>query len=73
MAEQIVVYVNDEPVKIFEGMNVKHALISFDYALYKAADRGEVRVEDESGFALGLGGTLHSGSRIYTKRTGGEG
>jgi hypothetical protein len=71
MAERILVYVNDTPVEIFQGMAVKHALISSDYALYGASEKGEVIVEDERGFPLGLEGALDNGSRIYTRRKGG--
>ena len=68
MAEQIVVYINDRPVEVFRGMEVRHALISSDYALYKAAERGEIAVEDGNGFSLGLEGAMRDGARIYTRR-----
>lgn len=67
MAEQIVVYVNDTGVKIFQGMGVRHALISYDYAVCKKAKEGEILLEDERGFPVGLEGGLQSGSRVYTK------
>jgi hypothetical protein len=68
MAEQIIVYVNDRPVKVFRGMEVRHALISSDYAVYKAVEKGEIAVEDGNGFLLGLEGALQDGARIYTRR-----
>jgi hypothetical protein len=68
MARQISVYVNDEPVTIYEGMHVKHALISCDTALYEAAKNEEITIEDENGFELGLDGALNDGTRIYTRR-----
>jgi hypothetical protein len=68
MAEQIIVYVNDRPVKVFRGMEVRHALISSDYAVYKAVEKGEIAVEDGNGFPLGLEGALQDGARIYTRR-----
>jgi len=71
MAKQILVYVNGKPVEIFQGMAVRHALISCDYALYEASEKGEVIVEDERGFPLGLEGALENGSKIYTRRKGG--
>lgn len=67
MSDQIHVFVNNERVKIHRGMHVKHALISRDYALYKAAEEGAIFVEDEHGFRVGLEGALHTGARIYTK------
>jgi len=72
MAEQIVVYVNDRPVKLFRGMEVRHALISSGCALYEAVEKGEIAVEDGNGFSLGLEGALHEGARIYTRRVGEE-
>jgi len=68
MARQIFVYVNDEPVTIYEGMHVKHALISCDTSLYEAAKNEEITIEDENGFEIGLDGALNDGARIYTRR-----
>lgn len=67
MAEQIVVYVNDMRVRIYEGMQVKHALISCDESLYRKACREELFVEDENGFQIDLEGALEKGARIYTR------
>lgn len=67
MNEHITVFVNDQPVRIYRGMRVKHALIACDYALYRAAAAGEVLVEDTHGFKVGLEGSLQEGSRIFTK------
>jgi hypothetical protein len=67
MAKSIIVYVNDIPVKIYQGMQVKHALISYDYSLYKSCENGDIRVFDENGFEVGLDGALHEGAKIYTK------
>jgi hypothetical protein len=67
MTDQILVFVNDRSVKIYRGMRVKHALISCDYALYRAAEEGNLFIEDESGFRIGLEGALHEKSRIYTR------
>ena len=67
MGENISVFVNDREVKIYRGMQVRHALISYDYTLLKAAEEGEVLIEDERGFHVGLEGALTDGSRIYTR------
>jgi hypothetical protein len=67
MSEQITVFVDDRPVKIYRGMQVKHALISCDCSLYKSADRGEILVVDQNGFKVGLEGALQEGSRIFTR------
>ena len=70
MGDQIVVFVNKKPVTIYRGMQVKHALISYDLSVYEACERGDVRVEDEHGFRVGLEGALHDGARIYTRKAG---
>ncbi|MBN2515432.1 MAG: hypothetical protein JXC33_05295 [Deltaproteobacteria bacterium] len=67
MARQIFVYVNDEPVTVYEGMHVKHALISCDISLYEAAKNEEIIIEDKNGFEIGLDGALNEGERIYTR------
>lgn len=48
MADRIIVFVDDAAVSIYRGMSVKHALIAHDYAIYKAADEGELFLEDEN-------------------------
>jgi hypothetical protein len=68
--ENITVYVNGREIDIYRGMRVKHALIAYDGNLYKAALAGEVRVEDENGFSVGLEGSLSNGARIFAIATG---
>lgn len=68
MSEKILVHVDDQPVELFRGMQAKHALISVDQSLYKAAEAGEIWLEDENGFRLGLEGALHDGARICIRR-----
>jgi hypothetical protein len=67
MNEHITVFVDDRPVKIYRGMQVKHALIACDNALYRSAAAGKLMVEDHHGFRLGLEGALQEGSRIFTR------
>jgi hypothetical protein len=67
MKDQITVYVNDRPVSIYRGMKVKHALISFDQALYEAAEKGNIVIQDSRGFEVGLDGSLRDGSKIFTR------
>ncbi len=72
MDERIEVYVNDRKVSIYRGMNVKHALIAYDQSVYAAVVCGQMRIEDENGFSLGLEGALTRGAKIFTlaqKRT----
>ena len=65
---QITVFVNDKPVTIHRGMQVRHALISYDTSVYQACEQGDMRAEDEHGFRVGLEGALQEGSKIYTKK-----
>lgn len=67
MGDRITVTVNGNPVEIFQGMKVKHALIAFDQMLYAAAAQGRILVEDSHGFRIGLDGALSDGSRIITR------
>ena len=66
MEENIDVYVNDQKISLYRGMKVKHALIAYDQSLYKAALDGEIRVENENGFTVGLEGHLAEGAKIFT-------
>jgi hypothetical protein len=68
MPDHITVYVNGNPVKIYRGMQVKHALIACDERLYRAAVAGAIEIEDADGFPVGLEGALREGSRLFTVR-----
>jgi hypothetical protein len=70
--EQISVFVNCRPVKIYRGMTVKHALLALDQTLLKAAQEGEIRVRDDQGFIVGLEGTLHDQARLYSEKVQGK-
>ncbi|MEN6437753.1 MAG: hypothetical protein ABFD97_04155 [Syntrophobacter sp.] len=61
------VFVNGKKVSIYRGMCVKHALIAFDQDAYEEALSGNILVEDENGFLLGLEGALLEGARLYLK------
>lgn len=65
--EDILVYVNNKKVSIYRGMQVRHALIAHDYALYKAAEEGRAAVVDENGFTVGLDGSLRDGARLFVR------
>lgn len=70
--EIISIFVNDRPVNIYRGMAVKHALLALDQNLYKAAQKGEIIVRDDQGFTVGLEGSLHHQSRLYTAKLQGK-
>lgn len=65
--ERITVYVDNHPVKLYRGMKVFHALISYRQSAYDAARRGDVHPVDEYGFRLGLEGAVDDGARIFLK------
>jgi hypothetical protein len=64
MKERFSVFVNGKPVEVFRGMSVKHALIAYDYPVYRACAEGRAVVRDEHGFALGLEGALREGATL---------
>jgi len=68
MKERMVVFVNETPVTLQRGMQVRHALISHDQSLYDACRRGEMHVEDGDGFRVGLEGALTDGAKLYTRK-----
>lgn len=68
MKEQFIVYVNGEPVGIYRGMKVKHALMGLRYDLYKDCVEGRAVVRDENGFTVGLDGSLSEGTRLQVIR-----
>jgi len=70
MGDHVRVYVDGVEERLYRGMQVRHALIARDQAVYEAALRGEIRVEDGDGFPLALSGALTEGMRIRTLRNG---
>lgn len=68
--EHLQVFVNDRPVSVYRGMKAKHALIALDSALCKAVQKGELLLQDENGFTVGLEGALHDGAKLYLKKAG---
>ncbi|WP_297211752.1 MULTISPECIES: hypothetical protein [Thermodesulfovibrio] len=56
------VYVNEQPVEIFPGMTVRHALLSLN--LLDELSTGK-RVYDQWGNEIGLDGELSEGAKIY--------
>ncbi len=58
------VYVNQKPVDLVPGMQVKHALIS---AGRMAEIAGGLKVYDAWGHELGLDGALSDGMKIFVK------
>ncbi|OGR30952.1 MAG: hypothetical protein A2139_09730 [Desulfobacca sp. RBG_16_60_12] len=58
------VYVNEQPVDLIPGMQVKHALLR---AEQMAAIAAGLKVYDEWGHELGLDGALADGMKIFVK------
>jgi hypothetical protein len=58
------VYVNETPVDLLPGMQVRHALLRA--GLLKAIEAGR-KVYDASGHEMGLEGALSPGLKIYVK------
>ena len=58
------VYVNEEPVDLIPGMQVKHALIQSDKM---AAIAAGLKVYDAWGHELGLDGALADGMKIFVR------
>jgi hypothetical protein len=58
------IYVNQKPVDLVPGMQVKHALIS---AVRMAEVAGGLKVYDAWGHELGLDGALADGMKIFVK------
>jgi hypothetical protein len=58
------VYVDEKPVDLAPGMQVRHALISADKM---AAIAAGLKVYDAWGHELGLNGALADGMKIFVK------
>jgi hypothetical protein len=58
------VYVDEQPVDLVPGMQVKHALISAGRMAEIAAG---LKVYDEWGHELGLDGALAEGMRLFVR------
>lgn len=58
------VYVNDQPVELLPGMEVRHALLAV--GLLPEVEAGR-RVYDEWGNEVGLGGALSPEMKLWVK------
>jgi len=67
MKTHITVSVNKKRIHLHRGMTVKHALMACDEALYEAAMKGDVSLEDGRGFQIGLDGGLEDGAEIVAR------
>ncbi|MGD0231040.1 MAG: hypothetical protein ABSC19_11890 [Syntrophorhabdales bacterium] len=72
MKERIPVFINGSRVEVFRGMKVRHALIAYDFAIYKECREGRAEVRDDHGFALGLDGALTEGAAMHVTMDRGE-
>lgn len=70
MKDRMRVFVDGREVLLYRGMQVKHALIACDCALYRAAVEGAVCVVDDNGCRVGLEGSLLDGAKLFTRRQG---
>lgn len=70
MKDRFTVFVNGNPVELYHGMTVKHALIGHDHSLYKACLEGRAEVRDENGCRVGLEGALEEGDRVFVREAG---
>ena len=67
MKDRIRVFVDGREVVLYRGMQVKHALIACDSALYRAAVDGAICVVDDNGFRVGLEGSLLDEAKFFTR------
>lgn len=61
------VFVNDQPIEIFNGAEVQHCVNAYDSALYVKIHRGEAEIVDEKGNKIGWGGHAGDGQHIYVR------
>ncbi len=60
----MIVYVNDAPVDLLQGMSVRHALVCSGLLEEISVSK---RVYDEWGNELGLDGAVKEGMKIYVR------
>jgi hypothetical protein len=70
MKERFEVFVDNKPVEVFRGMEVKHALLAYDYATYEACREGRAVVLDRNGFVVGLDGAVEEGTQLFIAKGG---
>jgi hypothetical protein len=62
--QRIVVYVDDEPRRLFLGLRVRHAI---GYRASWRVEQEQAAVEDGYGNMMDLDGALFEGERLYVK------
>lgn len=63
--DKIIIYVNDQPQRIYRGMKVKNALCARGL---QSLDLKTSLVVDAEGHELGLEGELTEGMRLYVRQ-----
>jgi hypothetical protein len=61
---RLMVYVDDEPRRLFLGLRVRHAV---GYQKAWRVARGEAVVHDSDGNQVDLDGALYDGERLYVR------
>jgi hypothetical protein len=61
---RVIVYVNEEPRRLFLGLRVRHAI---GYRAAWRVERGEALVTDAAGNRVDLDGALYEGERLYVR------
>jgi hypothetical protein len=62
--QRITVYVDDEPCRLFLGLQVRHAL---GYGRAWRVERQDAVVEDRAGNRVDLDAALHDGERLFVR------
>ena len=61
------VFVNDNPIEIFQWAEVQHCINAYDSNHYVKVQKGEAEIVGEKGDRIGWGGFAGNGQRIYVR------
>lgn len=64
---RITVFVDDEPVRIWEWAKIRHALLRHSEQRYYGVRRGDETLTDAAGHRVDLEGALCDGARFYLR------
>ena len=63
--ERKTVYVNNNPIEIFQWAEVQHCVNAYSTDLFLKVQRGDAEIVDEKGSRIGWGGFAGDGQHIY--------
>jgi hypothetical protein len=65
----MIVYINEQPVEIFNGADLGHVVLKYSSRSYKMVCTGKLAIFDKYGFKTEPDAPVKEGQKFFVKRT----